>query len=44
MDVETGLTCVSLTHAALYMDCVSGAAWTFPPATDPDIQAMVVVE
>ncbi|WP_369234428.1 TerD family protein [Streptomyces sp. R21] len=43
-DVETGLTCGSLTHAALYMDCVTGAAWTFQPPADPHIRAMVVAE
>ncbi|MEU1001404.1 TerD family protein [Streptomyces tibetensis] len=44
MDVDTDLTCGSLTHAALYMDCVTGAAWTFQPPADPDIRAMVVAE
>ncbi|MGW5582893.1 TerD family protein, partial [Streptomyces sp. NPDC003857] len=44
MDVDTGLTCGALTHAALYMDCASGAAWTFKPPADPDIRAMVIAE
>ncbi|MFE1854706.1 TerD family protein [Streptomyces sp. NPDC059489] len=44
MDVDTGLTCGALTHAALYMDCATGAAWTFNPPTDPDIRAMVIAE
>ncbi|MGW9031195.1 TerD family protein [Streptomyces sp. NPDC055722] len=44
MDVDTGLTCGALTHAALYMDCVTGAAWTFQPPADPDIRAMVIAE
>ncbi|MET8981378.1 TerD family protein [Streptomyces sp. NPDC004539] len=44
MDVDTGLSCGSLTHAALHLDCVTGAAWAFRPAADPDIRAMVVVE
>ncbi|MFE2512027.1 TerD family protein [Streptomyces naganishii] len=44
MDVDTDLTCGALTHAALYMDCVTGAAWTFQPPADPDIRAMVIAE
>jgi stress response protein SCP2 len=44
MDVDTGLTCGALTHAALYMDCVTGAAWTFQPPADPDIRAMAIAE
>ena len=44
MDVDTGLNCGSLTHAALHMDCVTGAAWAFQPSADPDIRAMVVAE
>ncbi|MET9088885.1 TerD family protein [Streptomyces sp. NPDC004237] len=44
MDVDTGLSCGALTHAHLYMDCVTGAAWTFQPPTDPDIRAMAVAE
>ncbi|MGW1550865.1 TerD family protein, partial [Streptomyces sp. NPDC002346] len=28
MDVDTGLNCAALTHAALYMNCATGAAWT----------------
>ncbi|MGV9567742.1 TerD family protein [Streptomyces sp. NPDC003480] len=44
MDVDTGLTCGVLTHAALYMDCITGAAWTFQPPADPGIRAMVIAE
>ncbi|WP_406416384.1 TerD family protein [Streptomyces sp. NBC_00873] len=44
MDVDTGLTCAALTHAALHMDCVTGAAWTFQPPADPHIRAMVIAE
>ncbi|MGW3247733.1 TerD family protein [Streptomyces sp. NPDC001070] len=44
MDVDTGLTCGALTHAALYMDCATGQAWTFQPPADPGIRAMVVAE
>ncbi|MFD8392988.1 TerD family protein [Streptomyces sp. NPDC059680] len=44
MDADTGLTCGALTHAALYMDCVTEAAWTFQPPADPDIRAMVIAE
>ncbi|WP_235613997.1 TerD family protein [Streptomyces olivochromogenes] len=44
MDVDTGLTCGSLTHAALDMDCVTGTAWTFQPPADPNIRAMVIAE
>jgi stress response protein SCP2 len=44
MDVDTGLTCGSLTHAALELDCSSGAAWTFGPPADPSIRAMVIAE
>ncbi|MFJ9561495.1 TerD family protein [Streptomyces fuscichromogenes] len=44
MDVDTGLTCGALTHASLYMDCVTGAAWTFQPPADTDIRAMAVAE
>jgi stress response protein SCP2 len=44
MDVDTGLTCGSLTHASLHMDCATGAAWTFQPPSDPDIRAMVIAE
>ncbi|MGW3150454.1 MULTISPECIES: TerD family protein [Streptomyces] len=44
MDVDTGLTCGSLTHAALHMDCTTGAAWMFQPPADPSIRAMVVAE
>ncbi|MFF8992399.1 TerD family protein [Streptomyces sp. NPDC014983] len=42
MDVDTGLNCDSLTHAALHIDCVTGAA--FQPSANPDIRAMVVAE
>lgn len=44
MDVDTGLTCASLTHAALDMDSPAGAAWTFTPPADPHIKAMVIAE
>ncbi|MFD8818897.1 TerD family protein [Streptomyces sp. NPDC059627] len=44
MDVDTGLTCGALTHASLYTDCVTGAAWTFQPPADPDVRAMAVAE
>ncbi|WP_449348520.1 TerD family protein [Streptomyces shaanxiensis] len=44
MDVDTGLTCGSLTHAALDMTCPSGTAWTFRPPADPSIRAMVITE
>jgi stress response protein SCP2 len=44
MDVDTGLTCGALTHAALHIDCATGAAWTFQPPADPHIRAMVVAE
>ncbi|MFI1370113.1 TerD family protein [Streptomyces griseochromogenes] len=44
MDVDTGLTRGALSHAALHMDCVTGAARTFQPPTDLDIRAMVVAE
>ncbi|MER6532274.1 TerD family protein [Streptomyces sp900105755] len=44
MDVDTGLTCGALTHAHLYMDCVTGAAWTFQPPADPGIRAMTIAE
>jgi hypothetical protein len=44
MDVAAGLTCGVLTHAALHVNCASGAAWTFQPPTDPGIRAMVVAE
>ncbi|MET9221324.1 TerD family protein [Streptomyces sp. NPDC003300] len=44
MDVDTGLTCGSLRHASLYLDCASRAAWTFQPAPDSNIRAMVVAE
>ncbi|MFA3877407.1 TerD family protein [Streptomyces sp. MMCC 100] len=44
MDVDSGLNCGALTHAALHMDCVNGSAWAFQPSADPDIRAMVVAE
>ncbi|MFF3447846.1 TerD family protein [Streptomyces sp. NPDC002667] len=44
MDVETGLTCGSLTHASLDLDCAGGTAWTFAPPADPSIRAMVIAE
>ncbi|MEU8645920.1 TerD family protein [Streptomyces sp. NPDC048674] len=44
MDVDTGLTCGSLTHATLAMQCVTGTGWTFNPPADPDIRAMVIAE
>ncbi|MFJ9736777.1 TerD family protein [Streptomyces sp. NPDC101166] len=44
MDVETGLTCGSLTHAALDLDCAGGVSWTFKPPADPSIRAMVIAE
>ncbi|MGW3815334.1 hypothetical protein [Streptomyces sp. NPDC005046] len=44
MDVDTGLTCGSLTHAALAMECVTGIGWTFSPPAGPDIRAVVIAE
>ncbi|MFJ4895013.1 TerD family protein [Streptomyces sp. NPDC088788] len=44
MDVDTGLTCGSLTAAALTMECVNGTGWTFSPPADPDIRAMLIAE
>lgn len=44
VDVETGLTSGSLTHAALDLHCPSGTAWTFRPPADPSIRAMVITE
>ncbi|WTU53994.1 TerD family protein [Streptomyces sp. NBC_00056] len=44
MDVDTGLTCGSLTHARLDLDCVNSSAWTFTPPADPSIRAMVITE
>ncbi|MGQ4429454.1 MULTISPECIES: TerD family protein [unclassified Streptomyces] len=44
MDVDTGLTCGSLTYAALHVTCTTGATWTFQPPSDPNIRAMVVAE
>ncbi|MFE2141767.1 TerD family protein [Streptomyces sp. NPDC059456] len=43
MDVDTGLTCGSLTHAELSMRCAT-TSWTFQPPADPAIRAMVVAE
>ncbi|MER5304282.1 TerD family protein [Streptomyces lasiicapitis] len=43
MDVDTGLTCGSLTHAELSMGCTA-ATWAFQPPADPAIRAMVVAE
>ncbi|XEC28378.1 TerD family protein [Streptomyces fradiae] len=43
MDVDTGLTCGSLTHAELSLRCTA-AAWAFQPPADPAIRAMVVAE
>lgn len=43
MDVDTGLTCGSLTHAELSMGCAT-TSWTFQPPADPAIRAMVVAE
>lgn len=44
MDVDTGLTCGSLTYSALHMDCVTGTGWTFQPPADSNVRAMVVAE
>ncbi|MFG2794055.1 TerD family protein [Streptomyces sp. NPDC048419] len=44
MDVETGLTCAALAHAALDIDASAGVAWTFAPPADPHIKAMVIAE
>ncbi|MFI2211599.1 TerD family protein [Streptomyces sp. NPDC020141] len=44
MNVESGLDCGALTHAALRMECGTGAAWEFRPPSDPDVRAMVVAE
>ncbi|MGW7242973.1 TerD family protein [Streptomyces sp. NPDC054804] len=44
MDVDTGATCGALTHSALYMDCATGAAWTFQPPRDPEVRAMAIAE
>ncbi|MFI6495251.1 TerD family protein [Streptomyces sp. NPDC050564] len=44
MDVDTGLTCGSLTHATWDMNCPTGAAWTFSPPADASIRAMVIAE
>ncbi|MEV0442219.1 TerD family protein [Streptomyces spectabilis] len=43
MDVDTGLTCGSLTHAELSLGCAT-AVWAFQPPADPAIRAMVVAE
>ncbi|QKZ21066.1 TerD family protein [Streptomyces chartreusis] len=44
MDIDTGLTCAALTHAALDMDSPTGTAWTFQPPADPHIKAMTIAE
>ncbi|MFF3494550.1 TerD family protein [Streptomyces sp. NPDC002795] len=44
MDVDTGLSCASLTHAVLTLDGGPGAAWAFRPPADPNIRAMAVAE
>ncbi|MEU4098645.1 TerD family protein [Streptomyces sp. NPDC026673] len=44
MDVDTGLTCGALTHAALHITCATGEAWTFQPPADPHIRAMAIAE
>ncbi|MGW7425662.1 TerD family protein [Streptomyces sp. NPDC054813] len=44
MDVDTGTTCGALSHSALYMDCATGAAWTFQPPRDPEVRAMAIAE
>ncbi|MFI0200567.1 MULTISPECIES: TerD family protein [Streptomyces] len=43
MDVDTGLTCGSLTYAEMSMGCAL-AAWTFRPPADHAIKAMVIAE
>ncbi|WP_318215099.1 hypothetical protein [Streptomyces sp. SCL15-6] len=42
--VGASLTCGALTHAALYMDCITGAAWTFQPPADPEVRALAIAE
>jgi hypothetical protein len=44
MDVDTGLTCAALTHAALDLRCITGTTWTFRPPQDPAIRAMLMAE
>ncbi|WP_078495955.1 TerD family protein [Streptomyces sp. LaPpAH-108] len=44
MAVDTGLTCGSLTHAALSLDGGAGRTWSFRPPADPGIRAMAVAE
>ncbi|WP_225860577.1 TerD family protein [Streptomyces triticiradicis] len=44
MDVEAGLTCAALTHAALHLNGSTGTAWTFQPPSDASIRAMVIAE
>jgi stress response protein SCP2 len=44
MDVDTGLTCAALSHAALEIQCVSGVTWSFRPPEDPAVRAMVMAE
>ena len=43
MDVDKGLTCAALQHAALRIACPS-AAWTIPTPADPQIRAMILAE
>ncbi|WP_326818634.1 TerD family protein [Streptomyces sp. NBC_01762] len=43
MDVDSGLTCASLSYAELSMGCAT-ASWTFQPPADPAIRATAVVE
>ncbi|MDR3084317.1 MAG: TerD family protein [Streptomyces sp.] len=44
MDVDTRLTCGSLTAANFNLDCANGTTWTFRPPADPSIRAMVIAE
>lgn len=44
MDVDTGLTCGTLTHARLTANSAAGQSWTFDIRPDPSIKAMVVAE
>lgn len=44
MDVDTGLTCASLTHTTLRIEDMTGMSWSFQPPADPGIRAMVVAE
>ena len=43
MDVDLGLTCAALQHAALRIACPS-AAWIIPIPPDPQIRAMILTE